>query len=176
MAERKMGRGEDAAAAAGVVECRHGDSHHRRLTTVAGKSSRGPDLTRLVIGTRLASALVFLVFGVGKFTNHASELASFREYGLPAPDAFVYAVGVVEIVGAVLLAIGLMVRPAALMLAGDMIGAIVVSGIARGETVSLTLAPALLVALIFLVLVRSTERSWSTLGRRARQRGPDRPA
>ena len=40
-------------------------------------------------------------------------------------------------------------RPTALVLAGDMVGAIVVSGLARGEIISLTLAPALLVAMIF---------------------------
>jgi len=49
---------------------------------------------------------VFVVFGVGKFTNHASELASFHQYGLPAPDAFVYVIGVVELVGGVLLILG----------------------------------------------------------------------
>jgi len=92
-----------------------------------------------------------LAFGVGKFANHASELASFRHYALPAPGAFVYAIGVVEIVGGALLALGLLVRPAAVALAGDMVGAIVVSGIGRSETVSLTLAPALLAAMIFLI-------------------------
>jgi uncharacterized membrane protein YphA (DoxX/SURF4 family) len=42
-------------------------------------------------------------------------------------------------------------RPAALVLAGDMIGAIVVSGIAKGELISLTLAPAELVAMLVLM-------------------------
>src|SRR5690242_9237736 len=44
---------------------------------------------------RLAGGAVFVVFGAGKFTNHASELASFQRYGLPAADAFVYVIGVV---------------------------------------------------------------------------------
>jgi putative oxidoreductase len=102
---------------------------------------------------------VFVVFGVGKFTNHASELASFRAYELPAPATFVYAVGVLELVGGVLLAIGLLVRPTSLALAGDMVGAIVVSGIGRGESVSLTLAPLLLVGMTFLALVGAGEHS-----------------
>ena len=85
---------------------------------------------------RVGAGAVFVVFGVGKFTNHASEVASFQDYGLPAPDAFVYVIGVLEIVGGVLLILGLATRVAALLLAGDMVGAIVVSGIARGETVS----------------------------------------
>ena len=28
---------------------------------------------------------MFVVFGAGKYVDHASELASFRAYGLPAP-------------------------------------------------------------------------------------------
>jgi uncharacterized membrane protein YphA (DoxX/SURF4 family) len=108
-------------------------------------------LSAIVI--RWAAAIVFILFGAGKFVHHASELASFRHYGLPAPDAFVYAVGVVEIGGGLLLASGRLIRLAALVLAGDMVGAIIVSGIGRGEDISLTLAPALLVAMLFLIAV-----------------------
>jgi uncharacterized membrane protein YphA (DoxX/SURF4 family) len=108
---------------------------------------------------RWTSAIVFLAFGAGKFVNHASELASFRRYALPAPGVFVYLIGVLEISGGLLLASGRLVRLAALALAGDMVGAIVVSGIARGEDISLTLAPLLLVAMIFLVSVGPTRRA-----------------
>ena len=86
--------------------------------------------------------------------NHAPELASFRQYSLPAPEVFVYVIGVLEIAGGVLLASGVLVPLAAVVLAGDMVGAIVVSGIGRGEDISLTLAPALLVAMIYLIRVR----------------------
>jgi putative oxidoreductase len=108
---------------------------------------------RRATAIRWAAAIVFVVFGAGKFVNHASELASFRQYAVPAPDAFVYVIGVLEIVGGLLLASGVLVRLAALALAGDMVGAIVVSGLGRGEDLSLTLAPALLVAMIFLIRV-----------------------
>jgi putative oxidoreductase len=100
---------------------------------------------------RLAGGAVFVVFGAGKFTNHASEVASFHQYGLPAAETFVYVIGVVELVGGVLLIIGLATRPAAIVLAGDMVGAIIVSGIALGELVSLTLAPAELGLCLFLI-------------------------
>src|SRR5690242_3311162 len=82
----------------------------------------------VVAALRVASAIVFVVFGVGKFSQHGSEVASFQQYGLPSPDAFVYAIGVLEIVGGLLLLAGLLTRLAALVLAGDMIAAIAVSG------------------------------------------------
>ena len=104
---------------------------------------------------RLLSGGVFVVFGIGKFVNHWSELASFKAYGLPAPEAFVVVIGVIELVGGLLLIAGLLTRPAALVLAGDMIGAIVVSGIAKGELISLTLAPAELAAMVALLWMGS---------------------
>jgi putative oxidoreductase len=106
---------------------------------------------RALLGLRLLSGGVFVAFGIGKFVNHTSELASFKTYGLPAPEAFVVVIGVIELVGGLLLMIGVLTRPAALVLAADMIGAIVVSGIAKGELVSLTLAPAELVAMLVLL-------------------------
>jgi uncharacterized membrane protein YphA (DoxX/SURF4 family) len=105
----------------------------------------------LLVATRLVPAAVFIAFGIGKFTNHPSEAHSFALYGLPAPGAFAYAIGVLEIVGGLALLSGVALLFAALGLAGDMVGAIVVSGIGRGENVSLTLAPALLVAMLALV-------------------------
>jgi putative oxidoreductase len=102
---------------------------------------------------RWASGAVFLAFGVGKFVNHASEASSFQAYGLPWPDAFTDAIGALELVGGFLLVIGLATRPVAALLAGDMLGAIVVSGLLRGETVSLTLAPALLGAMVALMVL-----------------------
>jgi uncharacterized membrane protein YphA (DoxX/SURF4 family) len=99
---------------------------------------------------RWGAAIVFVVFGAGKFINHGSELASFRQYALPAPAVWVYGIGVLELVGGLLLASGRLVRFAALALAGDMVGAIIVSGFGRDELISLTLAPVLLIAVAFL--------------------------
>ena len=100
---------------------------------------------------RLLAGGVFVVFGIGKFVDHASELASFKAYGLPAPDAFVVIVGLIEMIGGALLIAGVLTRPAALVLAGNMVGAIIVSGIAKSELISLTLAPAELVAMLVLL-------------------------
>lgn len=126
---------------------------------------------------RVLSGAVFVAFGVGEFINHGSELASFKTYGLPAPEAFVVAVGVIELVGGLLLIAGVLTRPAALVLAGDMIGAIVVSGIARGEPISLTLAPAELVAMLVLLWTGSGVHSahallWSHTQRRSSIEAP----
>jgi putative oxidoreductase len=101
---------------------------------------------------RLGAGIVFVIFGAGKFTAHASELSSFRGYGLPAPAAFVDAIGALEIIGGIMLVVGALTRVAALLLAGDMLGAIAVAGIGHGEAIpSLTLAPVLLGALVFLL-------------------------
>jgi putative oxidoreductase len=101
---------------------------------------------------RYGAGAVFVVFGIGKFSDHAHEVASFEAYGLPAPDAFVYLVGGLEIAGGLLLVGGLLTRLVALALAGNMVGAIVVSGIGEGEVLpSLTLAPLLLAAMLFLL-------------------------
>jgi putative oxidoreductase len=112
--------------------------------------TRGPGAIAALVA-RLAGGVVFVVFGLGKFVNRASEVDSFRDYGLPAPEAFVAVIGVIELVGGLLLILGLATRPAALVLAADMVGAIVVSGIALGEPISLTLAPAELLLCLFLL-------------------------
>jgi putative oxidoreductase len=111
---------------------------HGVLRTAAGYT--GGHGGRWVALTRWAAGIIFLIFGVAKFSDHSAELASFRHYPVPAPDVFVYLAGVIEIGSGLLLIMGLLTRLAALALAADMIGAIVISGLARGELVSLTLA------------------------------------
>jgi putative oxidoreductase len=130
---------------------------------------------------RWAAGIIFVVFGITKFSGHAAELASFRHYPLPAPDAFVYLVGVIELGGGLLLLVGLVTRLAAAALAADMMGAILVSGLARGELISLTLAPVLLA--VMLGLIGLGAGPWS-LDRRiagvlpgwTQKRSPSRPA
>lgn len=113
---------------------------------------------RWVAPIRWVAGVIFLVFGIGKFSQHGHEVASFEAYGLPAPEAFVYLVGCLEIGGGLLLVAGALTRPVALVLAANMAGAIVVSGVGEGEVVpSLTLAPALLVAMLFLLWAPSAE-------------------
>jgi putative oxidoreductase len=109
---------------------------------------------------RWCAGAVFVVFGIGKFSDHAHEASSFAAYGLPSPDAFVYLVGVLEVVGGLLLILGLLTRLVALALAGNMVGAIIVSGIGEGEVLpSLTLAPLLLAAMLYLLWVGPGDRA-----------------
>jgi uncharacterized membrane protein YphA (DoxX/SURF4 family) len=122
----------------------------------------------LTLFTRFAPAGVFLVFGADEFVNHGRNTGSFALYGLPDPSAFSYSIGSLEIVGALALLSGIALLPSAVALAGDMVGAIVVSGIGQGELVSLTLAPAMLVAMLTLIAcelsdrrVRSRSLPWS---------------
>jgi putative oxidoreductase len=103
---------------------------------------------------RLLSGLIFVGAGVPKFAWHSWETGHFRTYGLPFPDAFVFAIGFLEIAGGIALLAGFQVRATALLLGAIMVGAIVTSGIGQGEWVpSLTLAPALLAAMVYLLWV-----------------------
>jgi putative oxidoreductase len=122
--------------------------------------TRGSASAKWAPPVRWLSGAIFVIFGIGKFTEHAHEVDSFENYGLPSPDAFVYLVGVLEILGGVLLIAGLLTRLVALALAGNMVGAIVVSGIGESETFpSLTLAPLLLIAMGFLLWVGPGEKA-----------------
>ena len=110
----------------------------------------GP-VASIAFATRLIAGGIFVAFGAGKFLSHGSELASFQAYGLPSPDLLVPAIGALELLGGVALILGLGTRVAAAVLAGDMLVAIIVSGFARGEIISLTLAPAQLLAMLLLL-------------------------
>jgi putative oxidoreductase len=100
---------------------------------------------------RLLAGVTFAISGTPKFFAHDWEAGHFRTYGLPLPDAFVYLIGTIEILGGLALVAGFAVRPVALLLGAVMIGAIVTSGIGQGEWIpSLTLAPLLLIASVYL--------------------------
>ena len=106
--------------------------------------------SRVLVALRLAAGAILVVFGAAKFGNHAAEAASFDRYGLPDPNLFVYAIGALELGLGVLLVLGLRTRLAAIVLAGNMIGAIATAGRVEGGFVNLGLAPALLLVLLVL--------------------------
>jgi len=114
-------------------------------------ATRAGGVARAAFVLRVATGGIFAAFGVNKFTNHGSEVHSFGTYGLPSPDSFVYFIGVIETVGGVLLIIGLATKLAALVLSGDMVGAIASAGVKEGGVLNLGLAPALLATMLFLL-------------------------
>ena len=117
---------------------------------------------------RIVSGAIFLIFGIAKFTDHGHETESFDTYGLPSPSLFAYAIGVLEVVAGALLLAGLMTRPAAALLAGDMVGAIVTAGRVEGGAINLGLAPALLVGMLVLLWIGPGR--WALDNRLARSR------
>jgi putative oxidoreductase len=125
--------------------------------------------SRVATVLRIAAGAVFIGFGPGKFIRHTAETNAFHRYGLPRPSEFAYLIGSIELVCGLLLVLGLLVRPAALVLAGDMIGAIATGGRVDGGPVHLVLAPGLLVAL--LLLVCSGAGAWSLDTRLGQGRG-----
>ena len=108
----------------------------------------------------LIAGVIFVIASLPKFFAFGWELDAFRRFGLPAPEAWVIAAGIIELAGGALLIAGRHVRPAALVLAATMAVAVVASGILEGDVIpSLTLAPALLAACLWLVLRGTTQTS-----------------
>jgi putative oxidoreductase len=100
---------------------------------------------------RVVTGVLFVTFSLGKFVDHAKESADFDHYGIPAPEVATYLVGTLELVGGILLVIGLLTRPAAAVLALNLVGAISTAGRVDGGTFHLGVGPAMLVAMLFLV-------------------------
>ncbi|MGB1377199.1 MAG: DoxX family protein [Miltoncostaeaceae bacterium] len=132
------------------------DAMARTILTPRGGDS-GWATALLVL--RVAAGLLFITTGVGKFVTFQAEVDHFAEFGIPAPTAAVVLAAIVEIIGGVLLALGLLVRPAALALAVTMALAIGTAGRVQGGAFHLGVAPALLV--LMLVLVWSGGTRWS---------------
>ena len=119
---------------------------------------------------RWAAGVVFVSFGIGKFTDHASEVMSFTHYGVPLPGPSVWAVGLVETLGGLLLVLGLFTRWAAAALAADMIGVIATAGRVDGGLLNLGLAPLLLVGMLILLWTGPGVLSLDALIARSRSR------
>ena len=100
----------------------------------------------------VVTGAVFVVAALPKFAAFGWERDNFERFGLPAPAVWVIAAGVIELVGGLALLRGRYVVPASLLLAATMAVAIVASGVLQGDVIpSLTVAPALLVALCWLL-------------------------
>ena len=79
------------------------------------------------LAARLAVGAVMITAGWVKFFVLGPDFiaSSFAEYGIPLPTFFAYFISALELVGGVLLVIGLLARPIAFLLICDMIVAII---------------------------------------------------
>jgi uncharacterized membrane protein YphA (DoxX/SURF4 family) len=114
---------------------------------------------RVAARVAILSGVVFIGAGLVKFAFHDWELRAFRTFGLPWPAALEILAGVLETGGGVLLVVRVGLVPTAFLLAVTMVVAIGASGIGHHDVIpSLTLAPILLGALLFL-LTRAVQLS-----------------
>ena len=109
-------------------------------------SSLDPRRVALVCG------VIFVAAGLVKFVFYHWELHAFRTFGIPASRVMEPLVGSVETAGGLLLIADVLVVPTAFILAVIMFVAFVAGGIIHGSPIpSDTLAPALLVAMIYVM-------------------------
>jgi uncharacterized membrane protein YphA (DoxX/SURF4 family) len=100
----------------------------------------------------MITGVIFVLAGLVKFVFHHWELHAFRSFGLPWPSALEIFAGMLETAGGILLVARRLIVPVAVLLAVTMIVAIASSGIGHGDVIpSLTLAPALLLATLYLL-------------------------
>jgi uncharacterized membrane protein YphA (DoxX/SURF4 family) len=119
------------------------------------------------------SGLVFIPAGLVKFVFHAWELKAFRDFGIPAASIMEPLVGGLETLGGLLLLKRILILPTAVVLAVIMLVAFITGGLIHASPIpSDTLAPALLVAMVYLIL---TELRPSRPDPRLRS-GPAHPA
>lgn len=106
-----------------------------------GRPIWAPTVVRLVL------AAVFLQAGLGKFVNHDAYAERFERWGFgAAAGEAAILVGLVEVVGALGLALGVAPRAVGLVLIGNMVGALATAGrIDGGQDVWL---PLFLIALL----------------------------
>lgn len=120
---------------------------------------------------RVVSGLFFVSVSLGKFFDYSKEVDDFRRYEVPWAEVAVPLVGVLELVGGILLVVGFLVRPAAFLLALNMIGALATAGRVDGGSFHLVYGPALLVLMLFLCWAGPGR--WSVDERMAARRAPD---
>ena len=128
----------------------------------------------LVTALRLGAGIFLVGVGIGKFTDRTSELADFRHYGVPLPELAVPLAGTIEIVGGLCVVVGFLIRPAAALVALNLLGALLTAGRTDGGTFHLVVGPVVMVAMIVLVVTGAPAPSVdaSLLSRRSPRRTP----
>jgi putative oxidoreductase len=111
---------------------------------------------------RVAIGVVFIGAGVRKLSDRTTANVNFDHWGIPAPTTMVVVISVLEIVGGLLVLLGLATRLGALILCVDMLGAVATAG--RVDGGFHLVAPPVL-ALFCLVLVARGGGRWQLLDR-----------
>lgn len=119
------------------------------VTAPSGKRVR-PALFRAAGAVRIAVGVFFVVPGLAKFSDYTAQVALFTGWGVPAPEAAVLAVGVVEVVAGLALALGVVMPVPAFVLAADMVGALLTAGLVDGG--ARAVAPLVVLGLLAFVL------------------------
>lgn len=119
---------------------------------------------------RVALAAVFIPAGLGKFVNHDAYVERFERWGFgAAAGEIALAVGALEVVGGLMLLLGVLPRLAAAALAANMVGALLTAGrIDGGRDIWL---PLVLIAALAIVVARGGGR-WSLARSAPRRVGP----
>jgi putative oxidoreductase len=114
-----------------------------------------PTRTPLSIGgavLRVAVGLLFVMSGLPKLGAPASEVDNFDRWGVPLAEVAVPATGALEAVCGLALALGVLTRIAAVVLAAIMVGAFLTAGLTDG--VPHTVLPPVLAAICAVVVWR----------------------
>lgn len=98
---------------------------------------------------RVLVGFAFISAGVPKLPAPAVGIENFVRWGVPAPEIFVPAVGVLEVVCGAALVLGVLTRYAAVLLAANMVGAILTAGLIDGGVH--LIAPPILAAVSLLI-------------------------
>ncbi len=102
---------------------------------------------------RIATGIPLVLFGMGKFVDRAGEVRDFRSFGVPLPSVAVPLAGVIEVLGGIAILVGLLTRPAALVVATNLVVAVLTAGINEGGTFHLVVGPVLLAAMVVIAFV-----------------------
>jgi putative oxidoreductase len=107
----------------------------------------------LAVVLRLVGGVAMIGFGIGKFTSHASEVVDFRHYGVPFPEVAVPLAGTIETVGGILVLVGLLTRPAAALVALNLLGALLTAGRVDGGRFHLVVGPTFMVMMVAIAIL-----------------------
>ncbi|MGH7658347.1 MAG: DoxX family protein [Gemmatimonadales bacterium] len=124
-----------------------------------------PDLALLLL--RITLAAILLYHGIPKALNYSATLESFNSMGIPAPALTLAFAVIVEVVGGVLILLGVLTEITGLLVAIEMLGAIVTVHWANGfDFTKVGWEHPFTVLMIALALVLAGPGAYSVGGRR----------